>query len=367
MDKSIEVYFDFLRYCIDDKSPIPVSIHDIDWDDLFAFMRQQTLTGIGYLGVARMKQEGVVIPRKIFLRWYALSEKIRARNIRVNKCCVELAEKLKNEGFCSCILKGQGNSLMYPDPYVRTSGDIDVFVMQNEDASIKERRKTILEWVKKRFPQTKMRYQHIDFPIFKDVAVEMHFIPTAKNNPIYNCRIQQWAERLMFQQCHNFVCLPDNVGTVATPTSDFNIIYQLSHLMHHFFDEGIGLRQMMDYYFLLKNYNGNRDRITADLKHLGMYKFAGAVMYVMQEVFGLEKERMLVPLDAKRGKTLMEEILKGGNFGKYSGLTNHSTGTKYFLKIRRNLRFVHEYPAEALCEPVFRTWHFFWRQRHKFV
>ena len=59
-------------------------------------------------------------------------------------------------------------------------------------------------------------------------------------------------------------------------------------------------------------------------------------------------------------------ILKGGNFGQHSGLTRHGMGTKYFLKIKRNMRFVRAYPAEALCEPVFRTWHFFWRMWHKY-
>ena len=70
---------------------------------------------------------------------------------------------------------------------------------------------------------------------------------------------------------------------------------------------------------------------------------------------------MIVPVDEWRGRTLLGEILKGGNFGQYSGLTNHSMGVKYVLKMKRSLAFVRQYPAEALCEPLFRTWHFFWR------
>lgn len=384
MTNKFNPYFEFIRYCLGDYLPIPASIHNIDWDALFAFMRQQALTGVGYCGIERLKKEGVDIPKPIFMKWYALSEKIRTRNIHVNECCVRLIERLKKDGFCSCILKGQGNAILYSNPYARTSGDIDVFVMKKELTSIKERRKIIIDYVRKILPQTKMRYQHIDFPVFKDVSVEMHFIPTAKNNPIYNRRIQHWAENQMFQQCHNTICLPNKAGAISVPTPSFNLIYQLSHLMHHFFDEGIGLRQMLDYYLVLKQQpfttniedcqsssnreNTNRKNIYVlqkELRYLGLYNFAGAVMYVMHEVFGLEKERMIVPLDTKRGKTLMTEILKGGNFGRYSGLTNHSTGMKYFLKIRRNLQFVCEYPAEALCEPIFRTWHFFWRLWNK--
>lgn len=158
------------------------------------------------------------------------------------------------------------------------------------------------------------------------------------------------------------------------PTVEFNVIYQLSHLMHHFFDEGIGLRQMVDYYYVLNKFRDEslefRDsaksiELEETLKYLGLWKFAGAVMYVMREVFGLEEKYMIAPVDEKRGRTLMNEILKGGNFGKYSGLTQHSTGGKYFLKHWRNLHFVKEYPSEALSEPIFRTWHFFWRLRHR--
>ena len=102
------------------------------------------------------------------------------------------------------------------------------------------------------------------------------------------------------------------------------------------------------------------------LRHLNLYHFAGAVMWVLHEVMGLEECLFIVPADEWRGRLLLDEILKGGNFGQHSGLTRHGMGTKYFLKIKRNMRFVRAYPAEALCEPVFRTWHFFWRMWHKY-
>ena len=106
-----------------------------------------------------------------------------------------------------------------------------------------------------------------------------------------------------------------------------------------------------------------------DLKHLGLWKFAGAVMYVLKEVLGLSEEKMIVPVDEKRGRLLLAEILDGGNFGrhftKYAGFTHQSMGKKYFLKIWRNMHFVRYYPAEALSEPIFRTWHFFWRLKHR--
>lgn len=366
MDNNIKTFFEFVRYCIDDRLPIPAQIVSMDWEGLFLFMQQQALTGIGYLGIEKLKREGVNVPKHIFLQWYALSEKIKSRNIYVNKRCVELTNMLKADGFNCCILKGQGNTLAYPHPYVRIPGDIDVFTTNKDGMSAGKLRKTIVDYVRQRFPKTRFRYRHIDYPIFADVEVEMHFIPTARSNPIYNYRIQKWVESQMPQQYQNVVDLPDNIGAISIPTTSFNLIYQMSHIMQHFFCEGIGLRQMMDYYFVLKEMKTvDKETLAMELKRLGMYKFAGAVMYVMQQVFNLEGKQMIVPVDVKRGKTLMEEILKGGNFGQHSGITEHSIGIRYLLKILRNMRFVREYPAEALCEPVFRTWHFFWRLAHR--
>ena len=109
--------------------------------------------------------------------------------------------------------------------------------------------------------------------------------------------------------------------------------------------------------------------VQRELKYLGLWKFAGAVMYVLHEALGLSDEKMIAPMDEKRGKLLLAEILNGGNFGKhftkYGHFTQQGMAKKYFLKIWRNMHFVRYYPAEALSEPIFRTWHFFWRLKHR--
>ena len=272
------------------------------------------------------------------------------------------------------------------------------------------------------------------------------------NNILYHARLQKWFRRKADLQCSNVVGLPDGAGDIAIPTKAFNVVCQLTHLYHHFFDEGIGMRQIIDYYYVvcdfykvyqnsskitpslftikegstshpdpltLRGEGGNRptrcseplrskdggpskvspdcagwDRLTIEgdnsagsttavtssastalvvvqreLKYLGLWKFAGAVMYVLKEVLGLSEDKMIVPMDEKRGRLLLAEILDGGNFGrhftKYAGFTHQSMGKKYFLKIWRNIHFVRYYPAEALSEPIFRTWHFFWRMKNK--
>ena len=265
-------------------------------------------------------------------------------------------EQYRIAGFECCILKGQGNAVMYPDSYMRMPGDIDVWV--------KGSREQIIQYVKQHYPKADFRYYHAEYHD-DGVSVEAHFMPGIMNNPIYNNRLQRYYAEMQDLQCSHWVELPDEMGKIPVPTLDFNVIFQLSHMMHHYFDEGIGLRQMLDYYYVLKDLKaGNRSiEMAAKLDDLGLRKFAGAVMYVLRNIFGLEDDYLIISVDEKRGKKLLSEIMRGGNFGQYSGLTNHRTATKYMLKNWRNIQLVRDYPAEAFAEPLFRTYHFFWRNK----
>ena len=442
----------------------------MDWQELYSFASKQALLGLCFEGIERLGKEYPEelrrnpIGRELLMTWMGKAQQIRRQNMKVNAVASKLFSMLREDGFRCCILKGQGNALMYPNPYSRTPGDIDVWI----DAS----RERIMEYTQKKFELgDDIRLQHLETSL-DGVPVELHFFPCSMNNPIYHARLQKWFRRNADLQCSNVVGLPDGAGDIAIPTSSFNVVYQLTHLYHHFFDEGIGMRQIIDYYHVvcgfykvdqkssnpsvslskgsstfspspsssgsgdvtapsrcsepLRSKDGGPSKVSPDcaewdrrgmsgaskvspdcagwdrrdaigdiasdasvssafttdssastaldvvqreLKYLGLWKFAGAVMYVLHEALGLPEEKMIAPMDEKRGELLLAEILNGGNFGqhftKYAGFTHQSMGKKYFLKIWRNMHFVRYYPAEALCEPLFRTWHFFWRMKNK--
>ena len=362
--------FLFLRYSLGDKVDMSIVVANIDWQQLYSFATKQTIIGICFDGIKRLSEEYPEelkknpIERALLMTWMGVSQQIRRQNMKVNGVAAKLYSMLREDGLRCCILKGQGNALMYPNAYSRNPGDIDVWV----NAS----REQITEYAKKHFELgDDIRYQHIETSV-DGVPVELHFFPCTMNNPIYNARLQKWFKRNADLQCSNVVGLPDGAGDIAIPTSAFNVIYQLTHLYHHFFDEGIGMRQIIDYYYVVSMLNVNCEMLTwlpKELKHLGLWKFAGAVMYVLHEALGISEEKMIVPMDEKRGKLLLAEILEGGNFGrhftKYGHFTQQGMAKKYFLKIWRNMHFVRYYPAEALSEPIFRTWHFFWRVKNK--
>ena len=446
----ITAIFAFLKYCLGYKRNMSRMIAGMDWQELYSFASKQALLGLSFEGIERLGKEYSEelrlnpIGRELLMTWMGKAQQIRRQNMKVNAVASKLYSMLREDGLRCCILKGQGNALIYPNAYSRNPGDIDVWV----NAS----RERIMEYAQKKFELgDDIRLQHLETSL-DGVPVELHFFPCSMNNPIYHARLQKWFRRNADLQCSNVVSLPDGAGDIAIPTTAFNVVYQLTHLYHHFFDEGIGMRQIIDYYYVvcdfykvyqnsskitpslftikegstshpdpltLRGEGGNRptrcseplrskdggpskvspdcagwDRLSIEgdnsagsttvvtsyastaldvaqreLKYLGLWKFAGAVMYVLKEVLGLSEDKMIVPVDEKRGRLLLAEILDGGNFGrhfsKYGGFTHQSMGKKYFLKIWRNMHFVRYYPAEALCEPLFRTWHFFWRLKYK--
>ena len=324
-----------LQYCLEYKGDISNVVACMDWQNLYSFASKQAILGLCFNGIKRLGEEYPEelkqnpIGRELLMTWMGKAQQIRRQNMKVNLVASKLYSMLRGDGLRCCILKGQGNALMYPNPYSRTPGDMDVWV----NAS----REQITEYAKKYFEIGEdIRYHHLETSL-DGVPVELHFFPCIMNNPVYNARLQKWFKRNADLQCSNIVSLPDGIGEIAIPTTAFNVVYQLTHLYHHFFDEGIGMRQIIDYYYVVSMLNVNCEMLTwlpKDLKHLGLWKFARAVMYVLHEALGLSEEKMIAPMDEKRGKLLLSEILNGGNFGKhftkYGGFTHQSMGKKYF-------------------------------------
>jgi hypothetical protein len=360
-----EIFFEVIQVAIGFRKSLNRIFTEEEWRFVFSMVQRQAVIGLTYEAVKKLsfENEKQKPPLAILLNWVAIAEQVAGQNKILNCHCVNVLKDLKKAGFQCCILKGQGNALMYPNPLSRNTGDIDVLIRNAN-------KEDLLNYVLNK-NVTGYHYHHVEY-VEEGSPVELHFHACSMNNPTYHYRLNNWLtlEAEKSNIWDNQVKLPNNVGDISIPTIEYNLIFQLAHMMHHFFDEGIGLRQMIDYYYLLRNakddVRSKMEDVRATLKYLNLYKFAGAVMYIMKEVLGLDEQYLIVPVDERRGKTLLNEILKGGNFGHHSGLDQKNALKKYFQKTWRNMRLVKEYPAEALCEPFFRTWHFFWRLAHKY-
>ena len=442
VSKQHQIFFDFLRFSIGPKSEIPSSLKEADWKELYAIAKKQCLVGVLFDGIKKLPAEHVEMEKELLLRWMAESQMLEKANVRLNDAAIQVSEWFRKKGFRTCILKGQGNALMYPNPYSRTPGDIDIWV-EGED-------KRVISFVRSISPHEKACYHHIEFPSYKGVEVEVHSRPSFLLCFWHNRKLQKYYERVKEEQFSHRVMLGEQ-GEIAIPTAEFNLIFQLTHIFSHLMNEGIGLRQLVDYYYVLcdfykvyqksskthpssltlkggstafpkplspqgtgdvtapprrseplrskvggpskvspncagwdrlsiegDNSAGSTTAVTSsastaldvvqeELKELGLWKFAGGIMYIMQEVFGMPASRLIVPPNEKYGKFVLNEVLEAGNFGRHDARNRFGRSQlgHNLQRVYRDMRLVRYFPAEALCEPLFRTWHFFWRLKYK--
>jgi len=336
----------WLRFVLHPTSPRP---EVRDWAGLYKFARKQALVGL----CSPARFEGKLPPKNLLMEWYVTESAIRARNAVLNRRAVELTERLQADGMVCCILKGQGNARLYPDPGLRMAGDIDVWVDADQEK--------LREYVKKLFPDAKENLKHIKFPIFEDVPVDVHDTPLKLYHPGLNRRLQRWLEENKAAQMARKVRLPDTDTDVAVPTAAFNAVYQLGHILIHLIDEGIGLRQIVDYFYVLREL-GDADAeqleaVRRTWRRLGLLRMARAVMWVEQEVLGLEDEYLPVPPSAWAGRLLAHDILNGGNFGRHSSrqrFRQHGRAAKVADGVWHLLRLSTLIPGEAF-------FHFCWK------
>ena len=453
MKKQLLIFFDFLRFCIGSAKDIPSSLKEADWKELYAIAKKQCLVGVLFDGIKKLPAEHVGMEKELLLQWMAESQMLEKANVRLNDAAIQVSEWFRKKGFRTCILKGQGNALMYPNPYSRTPGDIDIWVEGGD--------KRVISFVRSISPHEKACYHHIEFPSYKGVEVEVHYRPSFLLCFWHNRKLQKYYERVKEEQFTHRVMLGEQ-GEIAIPTVEFNLIFQLTHIYAHLMNEGIGLRQLVDYYYVIcdfykvyQNFSNpsvslskgsstfspspsssgsgdvtallgarNRyalrladhqrstpdcagwdrldvsgdttsdtvshsatvcagstaigfvassasfsaaiDRVQEELKELGLWKFAGGIMYIMQEVFGMPASRFIVPPNEKYGRFVLNEVLEAGNFGRHDARNRFGRSQlgHNLQRVYRDIRLVRYFLAEALCEPLFRFWHFFWRKWH---
>ena len=495
-----QLFFELIQAAIGQRSCMPRALTMEEWKGLYDLLKKHALLGIGYVAIQKLPREQWP-PKVMILQWVAIAQQIRQRNLELSEECNEVVTILKHDGIESVVIKGQSNLENYPEELrdFRSSGDIDLWTKLTNDSGIPiavqqgdsvgyeyyKGVRGIIEYARLQCrlrgdkSQFKPLYYHVEYPTGKGTEVEMHYRPSFLCSPIRNMRMQRWFND-QFDICLQNKC---QLGFPVL-TSSVNVVYQLVHLYRHVFEGGIGLRQLMDYYFALRVWHNDvmeckdlqsqgmwseglgmpvmsKEGVMAVIRSFGMGKFAGAVMWVLNEVFGganendnenekcprrtrrgtdggpqadivgerespridrelkemgpqadcfderqLENENgsrrtrrctdgspqadivgerklsridrelkennfvpwMICEPNEKEGKKLLEEIMKGGNFGQYDtrdaalkkgGMVKHG-----LWKLKRVMRLVWSYPEEALWEPVFRVWHLGWRLIH---
>ena len=385
------LFFELIQVGIDQRALLSRVPTAAEWRALYDLAVKQAVAGACFCGVQRLPKEQLVeMPVQLKLKWFALAESVKQRNELLNRRCVELQRMLAKEGMESCILKGQGVARLYDFNVndngnlgaYRQSGDIDVWV----DGGMEK----VLKWCCEKYGEVDFDYINVHVPVFKDVEVELHWRVQSMANLFRNSRLQQWLVREETKEMilGGEAYLKPSETKITVPTLEFNAFYLMLHCYNHEFSSGLGLRQLMDYYFLLQiinlGSNLNLNNLSADARPLsdrglylsiielfhefGMERFVGAVMWIMQEVFGMERERMLCEPDEKEGRYILAEVMAGGNFGHHDERIKKVGKGKWqsvFATLQHAMHVLRRYPKEAMWMPVWMVYHFIWKRTLK--
>lgn len=367
--KSSAPIFDFLKFCLHDKAKLPASADNLDWQELFNFGQKQSIVGVLFHGIKRLKEGDPHPSARVLAQFGMANNEIVKANKQVYSDAYKVTSIIYRQfGHRGCVLKGQGNALMYPDPYMRSPGDIDLWIAPNEGESIAD----LMKLCRQITPGCEVVYHHSHNDNLVDTFVELHFRPSYSESLRHNKRLQKYFADVREEQFQNIVLLPDGLGKICVPTDSFNRIFQLSHIMKHFLFEGIGvgLRHIIDYFFLLRRgiSNSEKEEFIKLANQFGMYRFARGLMYVLSCYLGLEDEYLLVEPDKSLGEFIIDEIIKTGNFGKdddrFSGLVAHNAFENALFSFTMVSRMIYRFPAVPFQHISWVLWwHFYYKKK----
>lgn len=355
-------FFELLQIALGNQDSFSTVLSDKDWAKVYSESERQTVTGILLQGIDKLPSEQRPL-QALLLQWIGVGQMIEQRNNLMNSRCHELLEQLSSKGLQGSILKGQGIALLYNDDLrkLRQSGDIDVYVDCGLEKSL-----AFAEYVGQQ--DIDWDYKHLHLNVWNDTKVEMHYRVEVLLNLRKNRQLQRWFKE------HQDAVLGSRFkvhgGEIVTPTVEFNVFYILLHIYRHFLYEGIGLRQIVDYYMVLCKVHDSQLRVQkyAEAVHeFGMEKFAKGLMWVMQKALGMPKEWMLWDPEKKEGEYILKQVMEGGNFGHHDKRLDHKGGKVGAVKaiLTHNLHLLTHYPSDTLWAPVWIVWHKVWKIKAK--
>ena len=339
-----------------------------EWNDLFEISKNQALAGICGYGIQLLYKDpkySTAISKRFLLQWLGFASVIKEKNQKVNKQSGKLINYFQEQELDCSILKGQGIADLYWNDDIdlrllRQSGDIDLWIGGG--------REKVLKQLNTLFKELDSDYKHAHAPFFSDTEVEVHWMPDFLMNLFLNRKLQRLWKEHEAEICSDIVELPESAGIINVPSIALNRFYILLHCYRHIFFEGLGLRQVIDYYFILRQGIDEIGRAkTMNLvKEFGMAKFAAALMWIMQEVFHLEEEYLLCAPDEKEGRFLLNDIMQCGNFGHFDKRVKSIGNSKRVRSLSRILQrmphLILHYPKEVLWAPIWLAYHFVWKR-----
>ena len=302
--------------------------NSVDWDMLYRLAEEQSVMGLVAAGIENLPASERP-PKEVVLQFIGSTFQIEQRNKAMNAFVAKLMEQLRSEDIYAILVKGQGIAQCYEKPLWRSSGDIDLLLSDSSYGRAKEVLLPLATDVETEYTHFKHQGMTVD-----GWVVELHgtlhsrlskrvdrMIDEVQKDMFYGGNVRSW----------------DNSGTqVFLPSPDNDVIFVFTHILHHFFFEGIGLRQICDWCRLLWTYRTllNRELLESRIRKMDLMSEWKAFAAFAVKWLGMPVEAMPLFEDNdihnanlnKKADKICKFVLEVGNFGHkqrrdYSGMS----------------------------------------------
>ncbi len=349
MRKARELIFELLLVSTGSKVTLAHTYSDMQWLEALDIANEQAVVGVLTAAMEALADKRMLPSKPVLLQWIGNAHIVEQTTMKMETATNTVVKYFHENGFACQILKGSAVGSYYPQPIRRSSGDIDIWVAGG--------RQRIYDFARAFDRDGKLygvNYHHIHFHLLEDVHIEVHIWPSFLSSPLRNWRL------------HKFCNLHRPTMESSIPSLSFDRVFIMLHCYRHMCGDGVGLRQIMDYFYVLKQGFTEEERMDAVywIDQLGMKLFAAGLMWVLQEYFGLTSEYFLMQPDEKEGRFIMREVLLTGNMG-HSDTRNWGSKktpiSRFILNLHRDIYLARHYPHEAVWQPFFSIWLYAWR------
>ncbi|MBO5649916.1 MAG: nucleotidyltransferase family protein [Selenomonas sp.] len=231
----------------------PIRAHDfsnVDWGEVYRLAEEQSVVGLVAAGIDAVQGEwfkvngSPLVPQEWALQFIGATLQIEQRNKAMNEIVAKLISLLRKNDIYAILVKGQGIAQCYEKPLWRASGDVDLLLSDTNYEKAKKLLTPLATEVETEFTH----FKHLGMTI-DGWEVELHgtlhsrlsrrvdnMIDSVQGNVFYGGEVRSWQ---------------NGKTQVFLPSPDNDVIFVFTHILHHFFFEGIGLRQICDWCRLL--------------------------------------------------------------------------------------------------------------------
>ena len=295
LDNNQYAFFELLRAGLfperEFKGSTVQQFKEIDWDKVYLLALEQSVQGLVLQGLEWFMEQGAIskddTPQELLLQWIGEVQMIEQQNLAMNEFVAWLIERLRKEDIYALLVKGQGIAQCYENPLLRTSGDVDLLLSEDDYEKTKKALLPLAADVETEYTHL----QHIGMTI-NGWVVELHGtlhgglstsvvreLDDIKKVVFYDGKVRSWM---------------NNQTQIFLPAADEDVVYVFSHILHHFFFEGIGLRQICDWCRLLWIYKDslNHELLETRIRKMGLMTEWKAFAVLAVEYLGMPVEAM---------------------------------------------------------------------------